>query len=1368
MCSTMAYQALAAAAGLKAPASTAQTLSRPNPFAPAASASQSPQQALAMAASSQMSLPSLFAGAGLPFGMAGANMSALAAASGLGMGLGAPGFNPAASLAGLQGLAQGLAGGLGGGGLGGLGALGALAGLAAGSPAATAAALQGTTQHNTAALASLLGNVQALQALQAQMISAFTMPGTQSMLAGNSPMIGIMAPVVSTANGGYMLVGQPMLGLASPTAAAAAAGMVAGSRAPSAFGAAATIGLGKSVAVSSSAPVPAPPRATVVTKATAIRAGGKTGNAQVTAVRHCTKGSNKVSVIRPAAAAAPSAQPVAPAGPRSSPGSNHVSAFAPPRVRSISNASVSVSAVQVPRKPTRPIAKARRVVASAADLGKFCASCNCTNTPVWREVEGVTLCNACGIRWRRTGLACYDCKYIPRAHQAKQRFCPRCGKNPCEFAPYMSPAGAALYKALGHRPPGPRGLEAKEAALRKAREQLAARTIVRTTRNSSKPEDSARSPVKRASTDVCDASEESERKVSRTEDSGVAGTGSGVGELDIDIDEEEESMLMMLAAEVEARLSGEDSPASDDMEESEEVEDEEDSDDDEAVEIEADESAEAKMPSTPLASFLAPAPDATLVFGPELPAAAPCEAGPGTGATVAASDAVPDIADSATSPASSGAPSLAPAPATATAAAAAAAVGPGPTSAPASGLSANGSPPTVVVQPNTNFYFGEGKPGPGSSPPELPPRVGGPPLVPPRTAARNIALGSSPSPSLLSSTPTNAPAAAPAPPAVPPPPPNLASLAAAKSAAGLTSLPQPKRPIRQDSLSSMVENGGLLLHERSRDTGLFYRDVIKEGWLSKLPPAKNTFQSWRRRWFKLVIQLQQETLAHGPVLLEYYNSPRAAKAKGIIDLDAVTRIAGLLSVNHDRRLRKLNPGRLLEIHAAARTYTVMADGPSLVGDWVQTLSDVMGMGSDHQPPAASRFTTPKPGELRRFEGIVLNSEVNNALGALVISDRGVALVCPDADKELALWPLTHIKGFGYIKQVFWFEVATGPDLPPGMLCFSTTHAEEMYVLVNHHVAAVSAAPRRQRFSRRHNMSWSSSIDALSTADIDLDDDEPVAPPRPSREATAALGPPREVFGHTIPALDLVPVAIGVALTSHTAVGPNEFSYREGEGMRILATRAFLDRGYFLAERTDQAGLGLVHETAFQLQEHDFSRADTASRDSLDDVDQAMFAPADTGASGTSTLSGDAFAQLRNALADTPTATLGGAGAGAGAGAGTWMGFTVTGGTGGCTTSVAGAETGAGASTGVGVTTGAGARTGEGVMTGAGGLTVAPGALRVRPAMAGHTDDPSAVDELVAAEVDSEGQALGDMLERAGLVGAGGGAVGISVGTGSEN
>ncbi len=70
--------------------------------------------------------------------------------------------------------------------------------------------------------------------------------------------------------------------------------------------------------------------------------------------------------------------------------------------------------------------------------------------------------------------------------------------------------------------------------------------------------------------------------------------------------------------------------------------------------------------------------------------------------------------------------------------------------------------------------------------------------------------------------------------------------------------------------------------------------------------AAHISQAWRRRWFKLVIQLQEDTINCGPVVLEYYSGPRATRPKGIIDLDCITRISPLLAANHDKRLRNLN------------------------------------------------------------------------------------------------------------------------------------------------------------------------------------------------------------------------------------------------------------------------------------------------------------------------------------------------------------------------------------------------------------------------------------------------------------------------------
>lgn len=62
-----------------------------------------------------------------------------------------------------------------------------------------------------------------------------------------------------------------------------------------------------------------------------------------------------------------------------------------------------------------------------------CACCDCTQTPLWREGRrGVRLCNACGIRWVKYGIACEQCNYVPRKHEAKNQACPRC---PAKFLP---------------------------------------------------------------------------------------------------------------------------------------------------------------------------------------------------------------------------------------------------------------------------------------------------------------------------------------------------------------------------------------------------------------------------------------------------------------------------------------------------------------------------------------------------------------------------------------------------------------------------------------------------------------------------------------------------------------------------------------------------------------------------------------------------------------------------------------------------------------------------------------------------------------------------------------------------------------------
>lgn len=57
---------------------------------------------------------------------------------------------------------------------------------------------------------------------------------------------------------------------------------------------------------------------------------------------------------------------------------------------------------------------------------KECASCRSRKTPLWRDVESVPLCNACGIRFKKYKLRCENCWSVPR--KEKSRFpCEQCG-----------------------------------------------------------------------------------------------------------------------------------------------------------------------------------------------------------------------------------------------------------------------------------------------------------------------------------------------------------------------------------------------------------------------------------------------------------------------------------------------------------------------------------------------------------------------------------------------------------------------------------------------------------------------------------------------------------------------------------------------------------------------------------------------------------------------------------------------------------------------------------------------------------------------------------------------------------------------------
>ncbi|KJE92966.1 hypothetical protein CAOG_03836 [Capsaspora owczarzaki ATCC 30864] len=61
-----------------------------------------------------------------------------------------------------------------------------------------------------------------------------------------------------------------------------------------------------------------------------------------------------------------------------------------------------------------------------ANPNKECASCGTRKTPMWRDdADGVPLCNACGIRYKKNKSKCSACNYIPRKDDSTE-ICKRC------------------------------------------------------------------------------------------------------------------------------------------------------------------------------------------------------------------------------------------------------------------------------------------------------------------------------------------------------------------------------------------------------------------------------------------------------------------------------------------------------------------------------------------------------------------------------------------------------------------------------------------------------------------------------------------------------------------------------------------------------------------------------------------------------------------------------------------------------------------------------------------------------------------------------------------------------------------------------
>eukprot|EP00037_Helgoeca_nana_P020183 m.199376 g.199376 ORF g.199376 m.199376 type:complete len:200 (+) comp25170_c1_seq1:654-1253(+) len=63
---------------------------------------------------------------------------------------------------------------------------------------------------------------------------------------------------------------------------------------------------------------------------------------------------------------------------------------------------------------------------------KKCTCCQTDTTPLWRDIpsrpnrSGQSLCNACGIRFKKYDMMCHHCSYVPTKQEHVRDLCARC------------------------------------------------------------------------------------------------------------------------------------------------------------------------------------------------------------------------------------------------------------------------------------------------------------------------------------------------------------------------------------------------------------------------------------------------------------------------------------------------------------------------------------------------------------------------------------------------------------------------------------------------------------------------------------------------------------------------------------------------------------------------------------------------------------------------------------------------------------------------------------------------------------------------------------------------------------------------------
>jgi hypothetical protein len=209
---------------------------------------------------------------------------------------------------------------------------------------------------------------------------------------------------------------------------------------------------------------------------------------------------------------------------------------------------------------------------------------------------------------------------------------------------------------------------------------------------------------------------------------------------------------------------------------------------------------------------------------------------------------------------------------------------------------------------------------------------------------------------------------------------------------------------------------------------------------------------------------------------------------------------------------------------------------------------------------------------QEYLGVLLNQDYDNHDVIIVVRGTSVDLQCPETDFKLGSLQIDRIKCYGFVKLIFWLELADDPTFGTGIFCFSSINAQDLFDAISHN-ASVASSPLgfSRRFSRRQNMSWSSQNIAPSTA---------IGEGAAAAASTASAAGPVVVFGKTLSPADAAVVGIAVAVKKHIGTDKRELAVDEGDTYPVLATKAFLPEGFWVVKNQDT--YSLISESCVQV------------------------------------------------------------------------------------------------------------------------------------------------------------------------------------------